>query len=54
MQARQPPAPDNGPGKVQQTMNLKELRDVYVPVQLFNNRKTSALLDTGCDTSNPR
>jgi len=35
---------------VQQAMNLKELRDVYVPVQLFNH-KTASLLDTGCDTS---
>jgi len=26
------------------------LRDVYVPIQLYN-RKMSALLDTGCDTS---
>jgi len=40
MQAQQPPAPDIGSGKVQQAMKLKELRDVYVPVQLFN-RKTS-------------
>jgi len=30
--------------------NLKKLRDVYVPVQLFN-RKTSALLDTGCNST---
>ena len=31
-------------------MDLKKLRNVYVPVQLFN-RKTSAMLDTGCDSS---
>ena len=36
--------------QVQQAVNLKELRDVYVPIQLYN-RKMSALLDTGCDTS---
>jgi len=36
--------------RVQQAVNLKELRDVYAPVRLFN-RKMSALLDTGCDTS---
>ena len=29
--------------------NLKELRDVYVPIQLLN-RKIVALLNTGCDT----
>jgi len=44
-------APNNGgAGRVQQAVNLKELRDVYVPIQLLN-RKMSALLDTGCDTS---
>ena len=37
-------------GRVQQAVNLKELRDIYVPIQLYN-RKMSALLDTGCDTS---
>jgi len=37
-------------GRVQQAVDLKELRDVYVPIQLYN-RKMSALLDTGCDTS---
>jgi len=36
--------------RVQQAVNLKELRDAYVPIQLYN-RKMSALLDTGCDTS---
>jgi len=36
--------------RVQQAVNLKELRDVYVPIQLYN-RQTSALHDTGCDTS---
>jgi len=36
--------------RVQQAVNLKELRDVYIPIQLYN-RKMSALLDTGCDTS---
>jgi len=36
--------------RVQQAVNLKELRDVYVPIQLYN-RKMSVLLDTGCDTS---
>ena len=35
---------------MQQAMDLKELRDVYVPVQLIN-RKTSALLDRGCNSS---
>jgi len=36
--------------RVQQAVNLKELRDVYIPIQLYN-RKMSALLDMGCDTS---
>jgi len=36
--------------RVQQAVNLKELRDVYVQIQLYNH-KVSALLDTGCDTS---
>jgi len=31
-------------------MNLKELREVYVPVKLFS-RKMTALLDTGCDST---
>lgn len=35
---------------MQQVSDLKELGDVYVPTQLYN-RKSSALLDTGCDTS---
>ena len=35
---------------MQQVTDLKELCDVYVPVQLYK-RKTSALLDTSCDTS---
>jgi len=38
------------PIRVQQAVNVKELRDVYVPIQLYN-RKMSALLDTRCDTS---
>ena len=49
--AQQPNStPDNGSSEVRLAMNLKELRDVYVPVQIFNH-KTSALLDTGCDSS---
>jgi len=36
--------------KVLQVYNVKEMRDVYVPIQL-SNRKAVALLDTGCDTS---
>jgi len=36
--------------RIQQAVNLKELRDVYVPIQLYN-RKMSPLLDTGYDTS---
>jgi len=47
---QRPSAPSGGASRVQQAVNLKELRDVYVPIQLFN-RKMSALLDTGCDTS---
>ena len=51
------PPPGNGSGKVQQAVNLKELREVYVPVKLFN-RKMTGLLDTGCDSTlkppNPR
>jgi len=38
------------PDRVQQVSGTKELWDVYVPIQLFN-RKTVAVLDTGCDTS---
>jgi len=30
--------------------NEKDMRDVYVPIQLFD-QKAVALLDTGCDTS---
>jgi len=41
---------NGGQSRVQQAVNLKELRNVYVPIRLFN-RKMSALLDTGCDTS---
>jgi len=37
-------------GRVQQAVNLKELRDVYVLIQLYN-RKMSVLLDAECDTS---
>ena len=38
------------PSKVQQVSNMKELRDVYIPIQLYN-RKATALLETSCDTS---
>jgi len=47
---QQPPTSSDGPSKVQHAVNLKDLRDVYVPIQLFN-RKTSVLLDTGCAIS---
>jgi len=36
--------------KIQQVPNFKELCDVYILIQLYN-RRTIALLDTGCDTS---
>jgi len=49
MAASEPP-PGDGSGKVQQAMNFKELREVYVPVKLFD-RKMTALLDTGCDST---
>ena len=44
------PPSGEGSGKVQQAMNFKELREVYVPVKLFD-RKMTALLDTGCDST---
>ena len=47
---QQPSAPSNGVSTVQQAVNLKELRSICVPIQLFN-RKMSALLNTGYDTS---
>jgi len=47
---QRPSAPNGGASRVQQAVNLKELRDVYVPIQLFN-RKMSPLLDRGCDAS---
>jgi len=36
--------------RVQQISSNGELRDLYIPIQLYN-RQSVVLLDTGCDTS---
>jgi len=50
LEPKGPTCQEAEPDRVQQVLSNRELRDVYIPIQLYN-RPTIALFDTECDTS---